>query len=397
MTTELERCNNRLGRDRFIRRVFSLAQGETWLVGGYIRDNLIHKRSPRRPRDLDFVVNYLPDRLAFSLKREFGGTIVPLKDEAVTRIVLKNKDIIDISLLNANIDNDLGTRDYTLNAIAWNPNMGFLDPLGGIRDITSKKIRLISKKNLISDPLRLIRAYRMVAITGFKVDSRTRKVIKGLSSLATEAAGERVTYELIKIISGLYYKRALKDAFDDGVLAKATGLKAETLQMNLDKLAKLHRRVGWVSERWLKADAGQGIDNKIAMRLSALIMGADSPRLVFCRSFQHRALLAAELLNDFSALRLKDKERVFDMLSRAGEVSVDLSLLAGKKWALDEYRRYLRARSHPLVSARDLIEHYGMRQGPEIGIILGIIERARFLGVGVKKSEIQAIIKDNTM
>jgi len=359
-----------------------------------VRDNLVQKKNPKCPRDLDFIVNSQPERLAMSLKRELGGSIVSLKDETLTRIILKNKDIIDITLLNDNIDRDLATRDYTLNAIAWSPDAGFLDPSGGIRDITSKKIKLISRNNLIDDPLRLIRAYRMSSLTGFQIDSRTRKTIKGLSSLSSRAASERITHELIKIISGHNYRGSLSYALQDGVLGKVTGLTTRRLKLNLDILNQVHRRIGWVSQKWLDTDAGQGIDNKSALRLSALILGGDINKLSFSRTFQRRVHITEQLLQDFSLLRLQDKERLFDVLCMAGDSFVDLSLISGKRWTLDEYRRYVRAKNKPLVSGDELIHNYKIKKGPRVGEILRKIEKARFIGEIRKKTEILDIVSD---
>lgn len=70
---------------------------------------------------------------------------------------------------------DLARRDYTVNAIAWDVRAGELsDPFDGRGDLTRRTLRAIAEANLVDDPLRLLRGYRLAAQLDFAIEPGTR-------------------------------------------------------------------------------------------------------------------------------------------------------------------------------------------------------------------------------
>jgi tRNA nucleotidyltransferase/poly(A) polymerase len=393
MKPDLSCLNRSLKRSKVIKVVMEAAGGQSWLVGGYVRDLFITGGIKRGKRDLDFIVSESPTKVARALRRLLGGTLVNLREESIIRLVLPRGDVIDLSMLVTGIRDDLESRDFSMNAIAWSPSLGFLDPNNGISDITSCKIRHISSLNLKSDPLRLLRAYRLKALTGFTISKETRSSIRHLSTLAASPARERITYELIKIIQSKYASEALSEAIDDRVLTSITGLSKADLRRKLDLINLIKTREGWVTNKWLSAKREQGMDNSSALMLSTLLKGANMECFSFGRDFIKRFRDICKYFSDFESLEQGDKEGIFRMLSSMDEAYIDLALITGKKWALKHYERYSRHKGRPLVSARELIELYQIEEGPAVGKILRRIEKERFLGHLSKKSDISSWIR----
>lgn len=176
---------------------------DNYFVGGFVRDTYINKE---KNYDIDIAVSDI-ERVLFFLKRELKANIITLDENfGVYRVFLRGfENYLDVSKIQGeNIIDDLQRRDFSINAIAIkckNNQIEIIDPLNGILDIEKGIIRAISRQNLISDPLRLIRAYRFKAQLGFEVEEKTEDYIKELSFLINDVAKERLKYELFKILS----------------------------------------------------------------------------------------------------------------------------------------------------------------------------------------------------
>jgi tRNA nucleotidyltransferase/poly(A) polymerase len=124
------------------------------------------------------------------------------------------------------IEEDLARRDFTVNAIAREAGAGTLiDPLGGAADLRAGRIRSISDANLASDPLRVLRAYRLAAARGWSIDPATRRSLARYARRIAEAAPERVHDELARLFAGSA-ARAIGWAAADGVLDRTLGISA---------------------------------------------------------------------------------------------------------------------------------------------------------------------------
>ncbi|MET0939447.1 MAG: CCA tRNA nucleotidyltransferase, partial [Gaiellaceae bacterium] len=135
----------------------ALAGGEGWLVGGALRDELLG----RPVIDLDVACRE-PELAARAFARAGGGAPFPLSERhGAWRIALEDGRTVDFTPLVAGIEDDLGTRDFTLNAMARPVGGGELvDPFGGQADIAQRTIRAVESGIFEADPLRLLRAVR---------------------------------------------------------------------------------------------------------------------------------------------------------------------------------------------------------------------------------------------
>ena len=192
---------------------------EAYIVGGFVRDVLLNKKSP--DRDL-IICNCDVEKFSRELSDKLNAHFIELDSiNKIYRIVLENKiDYIDITMpIENDFEKDIKRRDLTINAIAYNLNTSeVVDLVGGVDDIKNKKIKGICDKNFEDDPLRLLRIFRFYAKTGFDIDESLIELSKKLYKRINEPAKERVTVELLKMFEGKYCDLALLKLDECGIL-----------------------------------------------------------------------------------------------------------------------------------------------------------------------------------
>ena len=196
-----------------------LTNVEAYIVGGFVRDVLMNKKSP--DRDL-IICNCDVEKFSRELADKLNAHFIELDSiNKIYRIVLENKiDYIDITMpIENDLEKDIKRRDLTINAIAYNLKTSeIVDLVGGVDDIKNKKIKGICDKNFEDDPLRLLRIFRFYAKTGFEIDESLIELSKSLYKRINEPAKERVTVELLKMFEGKYCDLALLKLDECGLL-----------------------------------------------------------------------------------------------------------------------------------------------------------------------------------
>ena len=187
---------------RVLGRVARSSGQPMYVAGGPVRDWLLGVAA----RDLDFTVPMGAVACAREVGGLLGGTFVLLDEgEDVARVVWQGLTLDFSGFRNhtTTIEEDLGQRDFTINAmaVAVAPGTGALaertviDPCGGAADLAQKRIRVPAVANLLADPLRLLRAYRFAAALGFAIEPETERAIAAHGELLADPAMERVAYE----------------------------------------------------------------------------------------------------------------------------------------------------------------------------------------------------------
>ena len=191
-----------------------------YLVGGTVRDALMGKR----PSDIDLAISGDIDRIAAAIADTCGGRVVDLggkKGFAVLRVASPALTIDITPLGDRTIEANLGMRDFTVNAMAYDVEKhDIVDCVGGLSDLDKKVIRMVSEEAFAKDPARLTRAYRMAAMLGFRISRSTRSVIGRQSHLIGRVAGERVWSELLKLFSTHASTPIVRDMASDGLLTE---------------------------------------------------------------------------------------------------------------------------------------------------------------------------------
>jgi poly(A) polymerase len=175
-----------------------------YLVGGIVRDLVLGNQT----QDIDLVTNSDSLLTTRVLANRFHGDFYPLNsDRGIGRALIKYKDenwTIDVSPINGNLAENLGKRDFSMNAMAMPlANIStneIVDPHKGLSDIRLRKIRSISKNVFADDPIRLLRAIRLSGELNFTIEDGTANLIRSHSNLLTQTAQERIRDEFVRIL-----------------------------------------------------------------------------------------------------------------------------------------------------------------------------------------------------
>ncbi|MBI5632159.1 MAG: HD domain-containing protein [Nitrospirae bacterium] len=191
-----------------LRRWFEngLPEGDVYLVGGTVRDLLMNAD----PKDLDLVCRDAK-KLAMSVARLKNAALVMMEkkpEEPCYRVVDRDDpgNFLDITEMRGEtIGEDLGQRDFTINAMAISlyadgTTGDLLDPFDGKRDIQQNVIRMVSKEAFVSDPLRILRAFRFAAALTFTIEGQTLKAMQANAPLLKQVSVERIMAELQAIL-----------------------------------------------------------------------------------------------------------------------------------------------------------------------------------------------------
>jgi poly(A) polymerase len=183
------------------RRALGSAEG-VWIVGGAVRDAALG----REVADLDLAVAGDPAAAARAIGKELGEHAFELSAEFGTwRVVARDKGWqIDVTALRGeSIEADLGERDFTVGAVAVPLHGGGpIDPFAGLTDLAERRLRAVSEKSFLADPLRLLRAPRLAADLDLEIEPRTADLARGAAAKAGEPAGERQLAELRQLMGG---------------------------------------------------------------------------------------------------------------------------------------------------------------------------------------------------
>lgn len=188
---------------------------EAYVVGGCVRDSIIGLV----PHDWDICTSAMPEQII----EVFGGyKIIPtgLKHGTVTIVIdgeqyevttyridgeyEDNRHPADVIFTNS-LKEDLKRRDFTINAMAYNPTAGLVDYFGGKKDIKNKLIRCVGNPNdrFNEDALRILRAARFAITLGYDIEPKTLRFIYENKTLLKNISKERINSELIKsLVSG---------------------------------------------------------------------------------------------------------------------------------------------------------------------------------------------------
>ena len=178
-----------------------LAGEEAWVVGGAVRDELLG----RELVDLDIAVRD-PRRSARAYAKASRGAPFALSERhGAWRVALDGGRTVDFTPLPGSVEDDLATRDFTINAIA-RPLAGGepVDPFRGQADLEARRLRAVRESVFEDDPLRLLRAVRLEDELDLALDGETEWLVRERAELVTRPAGERILSELRRLSAGGY-------------------------------------------------------------------------------------------------------------------------------------------------------------------------------------------------
>lgn len=227
---------------------------QAYLVGGCVRDIIMN----RRPKDWDICTSALPEQVTalFTHSRPTGvrhGTVTVVVHGSSMEVTTfrADGDYLDhrrpqsVSYI-ADLEGDLRRRDFTMNAVALSARGEYVDPLGGRADIKRGVIRCVGEpgERFGEDALRMLRALRFAAVTGFEIEAKTMDAIVKNAPLCSELAAERIAVELEKTLISDSPQRAA-DMISLGLLCGIDGVRAKVCDITRVAVLPKNRRVRW--------------------------------------------------------------------------------------------------------------------------------------------------------
>ena len=352
-------------------------QGEVYLVGGAVRDNLLNKES----KDIDLLVTgielsklhdilskfgqVMPVGKSFGINkfRPFNWVGEPI-DIAIPRTERKisdgHKGFEIISDHNLPLTVDLNRRDFTVNAIAINLAGTIFDPFNGIEDIKNKMVTMVNRNAFIDDPLRIVRAIQFAARFGFHIEHATFYSMFDNIKLITELSGERIFMEFEKIFDkhgDFNYAIELIDQFKIKEI-----LGAKVIQPKF---------VPKIDNIKIKEDFFTCIVNDIEQPgefLRKKLPQANNKLIIFVETFKE---LISKNLIDHHQIRIE----VFNALKKCKELINTGILPDNIMTIIDEMKsgRVPKSMSDIKIDGNDIISEFEILPGEKIGKILKIV------------------------
>lgn len=185
---------------------------EAYLVGGGVRDTLLGKT----PEEWDITTSALPAQVMKLFPKVVPtgidyGTVTVILPDGQYEVTTFRADEVYVDgrhpsnvVFTADLHKDLSRRDFTINAIACDPESGrLIDDFRGQEDLKAKLIRAVGDPvaRFREDGLRPIRACRFAATLKFTIEPATLAAIRPALLVVQKVAPERIHDELIKILS----------------------------------------------------------------------------------------------------------------------------------------------------------------------------------------------------
>jgi poly(A) polymerase len=278
-------------------RLFAQRGHQLALVGGSVRDVFLG----RDPGDLDLATDARPEQVlqiaggwadkTWETGIEFG-TIGLRRGDTVCEITTYRTERYQPDSrkpevkYGKSLEVDLSRRDFTVNAIAARlPSLEIVDPFGGLRDIKEKVLRTPGRPedSFNDDALRMLRAARFSAQTGFEVVPEVRAAMTAMADRLSVVSAERISAELTKLIRAPGPDgpvRGIAVLVDTGV-AEQILPEVPALRLEVDEHFRhkdVYQHSLTVLARATTIEAAYGLDRDLVVRLAALLHDIGKPR-----------------------------------------------------------------------------------------------------------------------
>jgi len=187
---------------------------EAYVVGGCVRDSLLGKE----PKDWDICTPSLPEQTVKyfegcrvietglrhgTVTLMLGGMPFEITTYRIDGEYTDNRRPDQVKFVSS-LREDLSRRDFTVNAMAYNPEMGIVDFFDGLGDLNAGIIKCVGDpdKRFREDALRIMRALRFASVLSYSIDRETAAAMHDNRGRLKNIAAERIASELNKLITG---------------------------------------------------------------------------------------------------------------------------------------------------------------------------------------------------
>ena len=210
----------------FIINTLNQAGFEAYAVGGCVRDSIMG----RVPDDWDITTSADPQQVKKLFRRTIDtgiqhGTVTVMLQKTGYEVTTYRIDgeyedgrHPKSVVFTTKLAEDLRRRDFTINAMAYNPKDGLIDLYEGMQDIERGLIRCVgdAKERFTEDALRMMRAVRFSAQLGYTIEEKTKAAVRELAPSIRNISAERIQTELVKLMVSAH-PDYLRTAYETGI------------------------------------------------------------------------------------------------------------------------------------------------------------------------------------
>ena len=345
-------------------QLFNSAGFEFAIVGGPVRDLILN----REINDLDFTTNAKPEQIlnlvtpwadtVWDIGIAFGTVGARRKDFQVEITTYRSEIYNEESrkpevTFGTSLDDDLIRRDFTINAMAVRlPELTFVDPFGGVDDLSKRVIRTPREPELSfsDDPLRMMRAARFASQLGFTPVVDVLLAATEMSERIKIVSAERVRDEFSKLIMGAQPTLGL-EILEGTKLAEHVIPELPALQLEIDEHHKHkdvyeHSLIVLQQAIDLETSHEPNCEPDLVLRLAALLHDIGKPKTRRFESgggvsFHHHEVVGAKIARKrLTAMRYPGD--VIDSVCKLTELHLRFHGYGQGQWTDSAVRRYVR-------------------------------------------------------
>lgn len=347
---------------------------EAYFVGGCVRDLLLG----RDIADFDITTSATPQQVIDIFTKTIAtgikwGTVTVIQGGFPFEVTTFRGDGTysdgrrpDSVVFGVSLAEDLERRDFTINAMAFHPDMGIVDPFGGQIDLKNRVLKTVGEANLRfrEDYLRILRGLRFAATLGFRVEEETGEAMLCLWEGIGQVTRERITMEIKKMVMGEHLELITEfhPVLEDGVFLGIDCLwEAEDMEHLFEKLEDISK-------------APKLLTLRLALFLSIFVPDSAILKLSKVES-QEVDFLCSE-----TCLAWEGEKYFLDMIHKHGREKIQLLLFFQKyhfpyhKYELIDLEKKLGKQSCTSIGELDLsgkdLRLVGVKEGHMVGMLL---------------------------
>ncbi|HEP2229997.1 TPA: CCA tRNA nucleotidyltransferase [Streptococcus pyogenes] len=354
---------------------------EAYFVGGSVRDVLLE----RPIHDVDIATSSYPEetKAIFNRTVDVGiehGTVLVLENGGEYEITtFRTEDVYvdyrrpsQVSFVRS-LEEDLKRRDFTVNALALDENGRVIDKFRGLIDLKQKRLRAVGKaeERFEEDALRIMRGFRFAASLDFDIEAATFEAMRSHSSLLEKISVERSFTEFDKLLTAPHWRKGISAMIACQAYDYLPGLKQQEAGLNhLIVSLKDNFTFSDHHQAWAYVMISLAIEDPKSF-LKAWKTSNDFQRYVT----KLIALYRIRQERSFEKLDIyqygKEMASLVEGLRKAQSLSVDMDHIEALDQALAIHNKY-----DIVLNGSHLIKDFGMKPGPQLGLMLEKVELA---------------------
>ncbi|HEP1635350.1 TPA: CCA tRNA nucleotidyltransferase [Streptococcus pyogenes] len=354
---------------------------EAYFVGGSVRDVLLE----RPIHDVDIATSSYPEetKAIFNRTVDVGiehGTVLVLENGGEYEITtFRTEDVYvdyrrpsQVSFVRS-LEEDLKRRDFTVNALALDENGQVIDKFRGLIDLEQKLLRAVGKaeERFEEDALRIMRGFRFAASLDFDIEAATFEAMRSHSPLLEKISVERSFTEFDKLLMAPHWRKGISAMIACQAYDYLPGLKQQEAGLNhLIVSLKDNFTFSDHHQAWAYVMISLAIEDPKSF-LKAWKTSNDFQRYVT----KLIALYRIRQERSFEKLDIyqygKEMASLVEGLRKAQSLSVDMDHIEALDQALAIHNKY-----DIVLNGSHLIKDFGMKPGPQLGLMLEKVELA---------------------